>query len=127
MTPRTRRLKKLVKVQDQLKALHEMRHAMHLAAAAAAKREAEELVAGFDAPGSLSSLFPEVYHRRIADAVTRAGTELEMAHGEAAQLATATARTNMVQRDYREARRADERRLAERTLLDLIEQKQAGK
>ncbi|MGS1094032.1 hypothetical protein ACVCNR_05510 [Aquamicrobium terrae] len=127
MTPRTRRLKKLVKVQDQLKALHEMRHAMHLAAAAAAKREAEELVAGFDAPGSLSSLFPEVYHRRIADAVTRAGTELEMARGEAAQLATATARTNMVQRDYREARRADERRLAERTLLDLIEQKQAGK
>lgn len=123
MTPRTRRLQKLVRVQDQLRALHEMRHAMHLAGAAAARREAEELAAGFDAPGSLSEIFPEVYHRRIADAFARSDAELEKAREEAARLASATARANIVQRNYREARQADERQTSERMLLDLIEQK----
>lgn len=124
MTPRTRRLKKLVKVQEQLTALHEMRHAMHLAAASAATREAQELAAGFDAPGSFSALFPEVYNRRISDALARAGEERGKAGDEAARLASATARANMAERAYRQARRADERRMEERTLLDLIEQKQ---
>lgn len=123
MTPRTRRLKKLVRVQDQIRALHEMHHAMHLANAASARREAEELAAGFDAPGSLSALFPEVYHRRIADALTRSDAELEKARAESSRLATATARANMVQRDYRDACQTDERRSTERMLLDLIEQK----
>lgn len=123
MTPRTKRLQKLVKVQDQLRALHEMRHAMHLANAAAARRDAEELVARFDAPGSLSALFPDVYHRRIADAFAHADAELEKARDESSRLATATARANIVQRDYRDARQADERRSSERMLLDLIEQK----
>ncbi len=124
MAPRTQRLKKLVKVQEQLTALHEMRHAMHLAASAAAKRDAEEIAAGFDAPGSLSALFPEVYNRRISDALARADEENGKASAEAAQLASATARTNIVERAYRQARRADERHMEERTLLDLIEQQQ---
>jgi hypothetical protein len=124
MAPRTQRLKKLVKVQEQLTALHEMRHAMHLAASAAEKRDAEEIAAGFDAPGSLSALFPEVYNRRISDALARADEEREKARAEAAQLASATARTNIVERAYRQARRADERHMEERTLLDLIEQQQ---
>ena len=123
MTPRTKRLQKLVKVQDQLRALHEMRHAMHLANAAAARRDAEELVAGFDAPGSLSALFPDVYHRKIADAFARADAELEKARDESSRLATATARSSIRQRDYRGARQAYERRSSERMLLDLIEQK----
>ena len=43
MATRKERLKKLVSVQEQLKALHEMRHAGFLAEAASAESEAAEL------------------------------------------------------------------------------------
>ena len=123
MTERKDRLKKLVKVQEQLKALHETRRAGFLAAASAAGQETAELMQRFDAEGSLSVLFPELYHRRIAEAADRQTQNLESAQQEAGLLASATARTNMVERAYRSARRDDERQKSDRDRLELIEQK----
>ncbi|CDX11393.1 conserved hypothetical protein [Mesorhizobium sp. ORS 3324] len=123
MTSRKDRLKKLVKVQEQLKALHETRHAGFLSAAAAAESEARELVEHFDTGSSLAGLFPELYHRRIADAFGRKKQNLESARQEAALIATATARANMVERAYKDMRRRDERERSDRERLDLITQK----
>ncbi|AZO73989.1 MULTISPECIES: hypothetical protein [unclassified Mesorhizobium] len=123
MTSRRDRLKKLVKVQEQLKALHETRHAGFLSAAAAAESEAQDLIGHFDAGNSLAGLFPELYHRRIANALDRQKQSLESARQEAAMVATATARTNMVERAYKDVRRRDERERSDRERLDLIAQK----
>jgi hypothetical protein len=71
MASRTERLKKLVEVQEQLKAFHEMRRATALAEAAAAGREAAELAARFDAPDSLTDLFPDLYARGVERALRR--------------------------------------------------------
>ena len=122
MTTRKDRLRKLVKVQEQLKALHETRHATFLTAAAA-EAEAKELVERFDADQSLAGLFPDLYHRRIANALVRQEASLESAKREAALIATATARTNMVERAYKDVRRRDERERSDRERLDLIVQK----
>jgi hypothetical protein len=123
MTSRKDRLKKLVKVQEQLKAFHETRHAGFLATASAAQAEAQELAESFDADGSLSGLFPELYNRRITSALTRKDASLESARGEAGRVARATARTNVVERAYREVQRMDERDQAYRERLELIQRK----
>lgn len=125
MTTRKDRLKKLVKVQEQLKALHETRHAGFLSSAAAAEAEATQIVEHFDTDSSLADVFPELYHRRIANALDRQKASLENARQEAALIATATARTNMVERAYKDARRRDERERSDRERLELITQKQA--
>ncbi|MBZ9866069.1 hypothetical protein LB515_11830 [Mesorhizobium sp. CA15] len=126
MTARKDRLKKLVKVQEQLKALHETRHAGFLAAAVKAEAEAKELIERFDTDSSLAGLFPALYHRRITDALGRQQQNLDNARQEAALIATATARTNMVERAYKEVRRRDERERSDRERLDLIMQKRAS-
>ncbi|MDX8432905.1 hypothetical protein RFN25_05595 [Mesorhizobium abyssinicae] len=123
MTTRKERLRKLVKVQEQLKALHETRHATFVAAAGAAEAEARELVEHFDADQSLAGLFPDLYHRRIANALVRQEASLESARQEAGLIATATARTNMVERAYKDVRRRDERERSDRERLELIAQK----
>jgi len=123
MTSRKDRLKKLVKVQEQLKALHETRHAGFLSAAAAAESEARELIEHFDTGSSLGGLFPELYHRRIANALGREKQNLESAQQQAALIAIATARTNMVERAYEDVRRRDERERSDRERLDLITHK----
>ena len=123
MSARRDRLKKLVKVQEQLQALHETRHATFLAAASAAEAEARDLVGHFDQANSLSGLFPDLYHRRIASAVGRREANLESARQEAGLIAAATARTNMVERTYKDVRSRDERQRSDRERLDLIAQK----
>ncbi|MFC3325277.1 hypothetical protein [Mesorhizobium cantuariense] len=123
MSTRKDRLRKLVKVQEQLKALHETRHATFLAAASAAEAEARDLVGHFDQTDSLSGLFPDLYHRRIAQAVVRQEASLESARQEASLIAAATARTNMVERAYKDVRNRDERERSDRERLDLIAQK----
>jgi hypothetical protein len=123
MTTRKERLRKLVLVQEQLKALHETRHGTFLAQAGAAEAEAKELVEHFDADRSLAGLFPDLYHRRIANALVRQEASLESARQEASLIATATARTNMVERAYKDVRRRDERERTDRERLDLIAQK----
>jgi hypothetical protein len=125
MTSRKDRLKKLVKVQEQLKALHETRHAGFLAAAAKEESEAKDLIEHFDTEASLGGLFPEIYHRRITDALGRQKKNLEDAREEATLVATATARTNMVERAYKDVRRRDERERSDRERLDLIMQKRS--
>ena len=123
MTTRRERLRKLVEVQEQLKALHETRRAGLLAEAADADEEARTLAERFDADDSLAVLFPDIYHNRIAGALARRDARLAAARLEAGLLATATARTNMVERAYQTERRADERQRGDRERLDLIEQK----
>ncbi|MEP9372672.1 hypothetical protein [Mesorhizobium sp. KR1-2] len=123
MTTRKERLQKLVRVQNQLKAMHETRHAGFLAEAAAAENEAAELAGRFDAEDSLSSIFPEIYHQRIDKARARQVEQQQLARDEAGKVATATARTNMVERAYREARMWDERLTADRERLDMVERK----
>ena len=123
MTTRRERLRKLVEVQEHLKALHETRRAGLLAEAAAADEEARMLAERFDADDSLAVLFPDIYHNRIAGALARRDARLAAARLETGLLATATARTNMVERAYQTERRADERQRGDRERLDLIEQK----
>ena len=123
MTDRLQRLKKLLVLQEQLKAMHEMRHAGFVAEAVAAKQEAAEIVDRFNAEDSLSALFPEVYHRRIGSALSREEAGKKLASGEAAKVAIATARTNMVERSYREARVADERERGDKERLEIIGQR----
>ena len=122
MRTRRERLKKLGKVQEQLKALHQTRHAGFVAKAAAAGQEASDLMAHFDAAHSVSGLFPDVYHRRIDQALAREQENREMARSEAERVATATARTNMVERSYRDERRQDDRAKGDRERLEMIEQ-----
>ncbi|AMS41002.1 hypothetical protein N7E70_010165 [Aminobacter sp. NyZ550] len=119
------RLKKLVAVQEQLKALHETRHAGFVANAIAAEAEAQSLSDSFDSTEGISQLFPELYHRRIKEAIDKKQLNLGLANVEVGKIATATARTNMVERAYREVRRQDERDSADRERLEIIERKSA--
>ncbi|GAA2828974.1 hypothetical protein EDC40_102235 [Aminobacter aminovorans] len=119
------RLKKLVVVQEQLKALHETRHAGFVAKAIAAEAEAHSLADSFDNAGGISQLFPELYHRRIKEAIDKKQLNLGLANVEVGKIATATARTNMVERAYRDVRRQDERDSADRERLEIIERKSA--
>jgi hypothetical protein len=121
--PRLDRLKKLLAVQEKLKALHQTRHAGFVAEASAAKEDASDLVDRFNADDSLSGLFPEVYHRRIGSALAREEANRELARTEAARIATATVRTNMVERSYREVRQKDDREKGDRERLDMIGQR----
>ena len=121
MASRTERLRKLVEVQEQLKAFHEMRRATALAEAAAAGREAAELAARFDAPDSLTDLFPDLYARGVERALRRQDQKLASACIEAGHVATQSARTNMVERSWREAVRADERQAEDRATLEAVE------
>lgn len=124
---RKERLKKLVAVQEKLKALHETRYASFRAEAAAAESEVAALRAAFDQPGSMSALFPEVYHRRIESALELAAKNTVLADREIAHVATQTARTNMVDRAYRSASRDEERLRGDRERLDMIARTTTGK
>lgn len=123
MTDRVKRLKKLLTLQEQLKAMHELRHAGFVAEAVAAGKEAAEIVDRFNAEDSLSALFPEVYHRRIGSALSREDANNKAAASEASKVATATARANMVERTWREARAADERERGDKERLEIIGQR----
>jgi len=123
MTTKQQRLKKLVHVQEQLKAFHEMRYASFRAQAVAAENEARALRERFDAAGSMSALFPEIYHKRIEREMEHAAQNQSLAEQEIAYVAAATARTNMVERAYRDARREEERTRGDRERLEMIQRK----
>lgn len=125
MASRRDRLKKLVVVQEQLKALHETRHAGFVANAIAAEAEAQSLSNSFDSTDGISQLFPELYYSRIKAAIDKKQLNLGLANVEVGKIATATARTNMVERAYRDVRRQDERDSADRERLEIIERKSA--
>src|SRR5919198_4798310 len=127
MTNRKDRLKKLVHVQEQLKAFHEMRYASYRAQASAAEGEANQLKQRFDEAGAMSALFPEIYYKRIEQALERAAKNLTLAEKEATQVAAATARTNMVERAYRDVKREEERVRGDRERLEAITSRKGNK
>lgn len=121
MTPRSDRLKRLVRLQRQIKALHETRHATHLSQAASARQEAAELLEALNAASPLPGLFPDLYNRRIGAAMGRETRAMAEADIEAGRVATATARTNIVERAWRDAFRMEEREAAEKETLENVE------
>lgn len=121
MPTRAERLKRLVRLQEQIKSLHETKHATHLSRAAEAKQEASELLDALNAASPLPGLFPDIYNRRIGAAIDRQERETEHARAEAERVATATARTTIAERAYREAFRLEEREAAEKEQLEHIE------
>lgn len=120
MASRAQRLGKLLEVQRQMKALHEMRHATHLADAIAAAREAEEVAKRFDESNSLSALFPEVYHRRISQALAREEASRALAEQEIRNIAIAFARLDVVEKDYRAALALERRMAEEREAVEMV-------
>lgn len=127
MASRAERLKRLVRLQEQIKALHETRHATHLSQAAAARRDADELLDALNAASPLPGLFPDIYNRRIGAAIDREAQETANARVEAGRVATATARTNIAERAYREALRLEERDAAEKEQLESVERGLTGR
>lgn len=127
MIARSERLKRLVRLQKQIKALHETRHATHLSQAEKARQEAAELVEAQNAASPLPGLFPDLYNRRIGAAMGREAEATSRAAMEAGHVATATARTNIVERAYREAFMLEERALAEIETLESVERSIAGR
>jgi len=121
MIGRADRLKRLVRLQKQIKALHETRHATHVSQAASARQEAAELLESLNAASPLPGLFPDLYNRRIGAAMGRETHELAQADLEAGRVVTATARTNIVERAWREAFRLEERDAAEKETLESVE------
>ncbi|MCR5855877.1 hypothetical protein [Mesorhizobium sp. J428] len=126
MTNRSDRLKQIVKLQKKVTEIHEMRRANYLAQAAAADREAKEILEARN-EGSMSNLFPDVYSRFVEKAVARARENETLAQAEGLKVAAETARTNIVERTWREALREEERKAEERAALDAVEQRLALK
>jgi hypothetical protein len=121
MASRSDRLKRILRVQEQLKAMHEMRRANALRAAREAEAEAVEIASGKDTEDTLSRLFPDLYERAIVKAHDRRDRHLESARQEARKIATETARTDRVGQDYRAALRVEERAAEERDALETVE------
>ncbi|WP_173934814.1 hypothetical protein [Chelativorans sp. Marseille-P2723] len=120
---RRQRLAKLLTLQRHVEELHKARHAAFLKEAASAQNEAVEMAARLQATDSLASLFPDLYHRRIAQALIRQTDYEEKAAQEARKVAAANARANVVERNYRDVMRKHERSAEEKALLELVEQR----
>lgn len=127
MSPRTQRLRQLIELQHQLKAIHEMRHAGLLREASAAQEEAAALMAQADGQSTVVSLFADLYVRRIGAALTRKDEKNRLAREEAGRIASETARANIVRRYYQEALQQDERIEAEKETLEAISRQASEK
>ncbi|WP_245260924.1 hypothetical protein [Chelativorans sp. J32] len=114
---------KLLTLQKRVKELHEARHAAFLKEAAAAEREATEIARRLEASESLAALFPDLYHRRIAQALARREANEDKAAQEARKIAAADARANIVERAHREVLKKHERNVEEKAILEFIEQR----
>lgn len=120
MASDSKRLRRVLDIQEKLKAVHEMRYATMLASAEAAAKEAAEITARFEDSGSLSELFPDLYIRRIKAALVNEQRLREMARQEASLVAEQTARVRMVERQWAEASRKEERKIQETETLEAI-------
>lgn len=116
---RLKRLTKLVQVQRQIQALHETRHANHLANSVAAEREAHDLIEQFDSGTLSSTLFPDLYHNRISNAFARRDHEQDLAQGEVGHIVSATLRADKTDKTRREAAKTFEEKSEERQRLDI--------
>jgi uncharacterized coiled-coil DUF342 family protein len=124
---RLKRLTKLVQVQRQIKALHETRHATHMANANAAEQEARDLVERFDSGTSMSSLFPDLYHQRIARSFAARDAYRELATEEAQKIISATLRADRVEKAQREAGKTLEEKAEQRQRLELATRRNPAK
>ncbi|WP_127522056.1 hypothetical protein [Mesorhizobium sp. Z1-4] len=115
---RLKRLTKLVQVQRQIQALHETRHANHLASSVAAEKEAHELIEGFDSGALSSTLFPDLYHNRISSAFARRDQERDLAAGEVKHVVSATLRADKIDQERQQAARVLEEKSEERLRLE---------
>lgn len=121
MESRAGRLKRLIRLQEQIKSLHETRHANHLTQAANARADAHDLLDSLNRASPLPGLFPDIYNRRIGAAVDLEQRETQLAEQERIKVATATARTKRVQQAWREAALIEERAAEEKEQLESIE------
>ena len=123
MESRADRLKRLIRLQKQIKGLHETRHAQHLTEAARARQDATELLEALNRASPLPGLFPDIYNRRIGAAVDREEQEVLKAQQEAHLVAKATTRTKFVEQAWREAAQLEERAEEEKAQLEILERK----
>ena len=123
MQSRADRLKRIVRLQRQIEALHETKRANHLSQAAAARQETAELVESLNAASPLPGLFPDIYNRRIGSAIEREERETRNAEDEARKLANATARVKIVEKAWKEAARLEERDAADKERLEIVERR----
>lgn len=119
------RLARLVTVMQRLKDYHQARHAGHLAQAAAARSDADDIAARLDAGEEMSALFPELYHRRIASALQHSRDSAERARAEAQNVLAADRRGDALARAYREASDLDERDRADKERLEFLQHRGA--
>lgn len=127
MSERTDRLDRLLVLQTKLKRLHETRHAGHVSAAVRARDEAADLARRFDTEPLVAQLFPDLYNRRIAEAVARGSASEAQAAVEARQVAEAMIRADRVEDALDAARLADQRRLEEIDALEIVERAAANR
>lgn len=115
---RLKRLTKLVEVQRQIQALHETRHANHLASSVAAENEAHDLIERFDGGALSSTLFPDLYHKRISNAFARRDEERDLAAGEVRNVVSATLRADKTDKERQQAAKVLEEKSEERLRLE---------
>ena len=118
MKNRLDRLGKLANLQRMLKGFHETRNGMLLADAAVARREAQEIASLAETGSPLSSIFPEVYARRITSAEAHENDSLRQAEIEARRATTAGVRLERMEQAARQTERAMERKEQERDALE---------
>ncbi|APH73650.1 hypothetical protein [Aquibium oceanicum] len=121
MTQRTERLRRLLRVQNKLTAMHEMRRAGLLNQANAADAEAAEIAARKDDAGSLSGLFPDLYERGITRAMEKRDGFVEAAAAEAGKIARENVRKDRIEQDFHASRRIDDRKAEEVSGLEAVE------
>ncbi len=126
MAQTRQRLEKLLALHGQLGRAHEARRGAHLAAASAAREEGETLRARFDAPGSLSALFPELYHQHIDRARAREAEAEAKAANEAAAIARLAARERLINQRLAEITRWEDRMRDEQVVLAWVESRIAS-
>lgn len=126
MATRTQRLRQLLDLQERLKQMHEMRRAGHIAAAVAAQRDIDDVMARKTGDESLSHLFPDVYARFVDKSLDRKRESEILSQEEAAKVAAAKTRAGMLERAWRVEMEADERKQQEVAGLEAVERKLFG-
>ncbi|MVA95724.1 hypothetical protein GN330_00465 [Nitratireductor sp. CAU 1489] len=118
---KSQRLARLLRVQSQLKALHETQRAGHLRDAHEAEARASEVAERKQGPDSLSALFPDLYERSITRAFQDRDRALAAAAEEAGKVAIETSRCRVLERNRRAAFSQEERAREERDGLESVE------
>lgn len=114
-------------MQSRLLHLHEAHHARLVSEANAAAREAQSILDRSYEEGSLSSLFPDLYAKKVTEALSRQSDKLREADHAAQHVAVARQRKDKIGDAFRVSRLADDRRHGEREILELIEQRNRNK